>query len=294
MSDAFTTILIVGGTSGIGEGLARKYHTMGKRVIVTGRRLERLQALEQELPGLSIMQLDLLDLPNLPNQVNTLFTTYPTINAIFLSAGIQQHLTFTEPDTTKSTALDDRIITEITTNLTGPILFARALMTHLLAFPSGSAIGQEQEQGQSSSSRPRASIFFITSGLAFVPVRIFPLYSATKAGMHAFALALRAQMREAGAAVDVVEIVPPYVDTGLNTAHREVSERFVGKGVQGMAVEEFVDGVVEGLERREREGVELGDKHEGRAVVAVGGAKVAADKWVEAFGPVVRMFGGDV
>ncbi|KAK2738219.1 hypothetical protein FQN55_000633 [Onygenales sp. PD_40] len=291
MSDAFTTILIVGGTSGIGEGLARKYHTMGKQVIVTGRCLERLQVLEQELPGLGTMQLDLLDLPNLPNQVNTLFTTYPTINAIFLSAGIQQHLKFTEPETTNSTALDGRIMTEINTNLTGPILFARALMPHLLT------IGQGQGQGESSS-RPRASIFFLTSGLAFVPVHIFPIYSATKAGMHAFALALRAQMREAGAAVDVVEIVPPYVDTGLDRAHREVSEKFVGKGVQGMAVEEFVDGVVEGLERREREreGIELGDscKREGRAVVAVGGAKVAADKWVEAFGPVVRMFGGDV
>lgn len=60
MSDKFDTILIVGGTSGIGEGIARRFHALGKTVIVTGRRQDRLDALEKELPGLSTQRVSTL------------------------------------------------------------------------------------------------------------------------------------------------------------------------------------------------------------------------------------------
>lgn len=52
MSERINTVLIVGGTSGIGEAFARRFHDLGKKVIITGRNQEKLMALAQELPGL--------------------------------------------------------------------------------------------------------------------------------------------------------------------------------------------------------------------------------------------------
>ena len=56
MTSNFKTILIIGATSGIGEGFARRFHGMGKKVIATGRRAEKLSALAKELPGLETRQ----------------------------------------------------------------------------------------------------------------------------------------------------------------------------------------------------------------------------------------------
>ena len=59
MSDKFETILIIGATSGLGEGLARRFNAEGKKVIITGRRQDRLNSLVQEMPGLSAQQVSL-------------------------------------------------------------------------------------------------------------------------------------------------------------------------------------------------------------------------------------------
>lgn len=56
MTSKMNTILIVGATSGIGEQFARRFHGLGKKVIVTGRRADRLSALENELSGIEIRQ----------------------------------------------------------------------------------------------------------------------------------------------------------------------------------------------------------------------------------------------
>jgi uncharacterized oxidoreductase len=56
MSAKFKTILILGATSGLGEAFARHFHAQGKKAIAAGRRVERLQALKEELKGLEIAQ----------------------------------------------------------------------------------------------------------------------------------------------------------------------------------------------------------------------------------------------
>ena len=56
MSARISTILIIGGTSGLGEGFARRFHALNKNVIITGRRIDRLESLKKELPSLATYQ----------------------------------------------------------------------------------------------------------------------------------------------------------------------------------------------------------------------------------------------
>lgn len=56
MSSLMTKVLIVGATSGIGEGFARHLHAKGKHIATSGRRQGRLDALQSDMPGLETMQ----------------------------------------------------------------------------------------------------------------------------------------------------------------------------------------------------------------------------------------------
>ena len=76
-------ILIIGGTSGIGEALARRFHRMGKTVIVTGRRKEKLDELKAGVHGLKTYAFDMTDLRSIPTHVEELFTTYPDIDTVW-------------------------------------------------------------------------------------------------------------------------------------------------------------------------------------------------------------------
>jgi uncharacterized oxidoreductase len=82
----------------------------------------------------------------------------------------------------------------IETNLLAPIRLTAALLPQLRK-------------------QPRATVLNVSSGLAFMTMACTPTYSATKAALHAFSDALRHQLKDTG--VDVIEIVPPYVQTGL-------------------------------------------------------------------------------
>jgi uncharacterized oxidoreductase len=120
-----------------------------------------------------------------------LVADFPALDAVLLNAGIM--------------VAEDQIdlaIAEATvaTNLLGPIRLTHALLPHLLAQKS-------------------ATILTVSSGLAFVPLAATPTYSATKAAIHGWSLAMREQLK--GTAVDVVEIVPPGVQTDLMPGHAD-------------------------------------------------------------------------
>lgn len=65
MASRMNTILIVGATNGIGEAIARRFHAMGKKVIITGRRQEKLDTMKKELNGLETRQVGSHSLPAL-------------------------------------------------------------------------------------------------------------------------------------------------------------------------------------------------------------------------------------
>lgn len=195
------TILITGGGSGIGQALARRFHDAGNTVIVAGRRRE---ALEETIAGNSNMhgiELDVTSAAGIEDFARRLLAEHPDVNVIINNAGIMRnealdrHRDLTDAEAT------------ITTNLLGPIRLINALIDHLI-------------------SRPDAAIVNVSSGLAFVPLVAAPTYNATKAAIHSYTVSLRHALR---GRVEVIELVPPAVQTGL-TPGQETREGYLPLG----------------------------------------------------------------
>ena len=181
------TILITGGGSGIGRGLAQRWHDLGNRVVVTGRRRETLEDTIAGRPGMSAMTLDIDDDAAIEEFARELIERHPDLNVVVHNAGIMRYEDATGPrDLADAEAM-------VTTNLLGPIRLTNALIGHL-------------------SAQSDAAIVNVTSGLAFVPWTKTPTYSATKAALHSYTLALREAL---AGKVEVIELAPPAVQTEL-------------------------------------------------------------------------------
>jgi uncharacterized oxidoreductase len=177
------TILITGGGSGIGGGLAKAFHALGNRVIVAGRRREVL-----EKTGLDFIELDTRDRAAIASAAADLTRRFPELNVIVNNAGVQRRQDFT------GTIDEQGIADEIQTNIMGVIGMTVEFLPHL--------------KTQSS-----AAIVNVSSGLAFIPMARFPVYCATKAFVHSFTMSLRHQLR--ATSVRMIELAPPWVATDL-------------------------------------------------------------------------------
>ena len=187
MQNSGNTILLTGGTSGIGLALAQRFHTAGNTVIITGRRAALLDQITADHPGMIGHPLDVADAEAVRAFSARIAADHPALNVVIHNAGIMvaEDVTGDFLDTAEAT---------VVTNLLGPIRLTAALMPHLLE-------------------QPRATIMTVSSGLAFVPLVRTPTYSATKAAIHSWSQSLRAQLRDTG--VEVLELAPPAVQTDL-------------------------------------------------------------------------------
>ncbi len=181
------TILITGGGSGIGRGLAEAFHKEGNHVIIAGRRQQLLDEVVAANPGMSAEVLDINSAEAIKTFAADLITRYPGLNAVLHNAGVMKN------EDVKQGSTDEAEAT-IATNLLGPIRLNAALLPHLLQQPS-------------------ATVMTVTSGLAYVPLSMTPTYCATKAAIHSYTQSLRFQLQDTG--VQVIEIIPPYVQTEL-------------------------------------------------------------------------------
>jgi uncharacterized oxidoreductase len=189
MNPTGNTILITGGGSGIGRGLAEALHKLGNTVIIAGRRQRALDEVTAANPGMLALQLD-VDSPEAVKAVAaTVAERFPGLNVLVNNAGIMraENLLADEPDLADAEAT-------VTTNLLGPIRLTSALLPLL------------RQQSQ-------ATIINVSSGLAFLPLALTPTYSATKAAIHSYSESLRYQLRDTS--IEVLELAPPYVQTDL-------------------------------------------------------------------------------
>lgn len=182
------TIFITGGTSGIGRGLAERFHQFGNQVIISGRRQALLESVTAANPGMDYVVLDVTDAQSIQAAAQEVLSRYPALNVVINNAGIM-------PFDNAAGALDDaQAVTLLNTNLLGPVRVSAAFIGHL-----------KQQQD--------AVMIYNSSILAFLPLATNALYSATKAAIHSWVLSQRFLLRESG--VQVIEISPPWVDTDL-------------------------------------------------------------------------------
>ncbi|MFZ0618132.1 MAG: SDR family oxidoreductase [Candidatus Acidiferrales bacterium] len=183
------TILITGGGSGVGRGLAEAFHALGNQVIIAGRRQQALDETTAASPGVKSATLDIEDAANIRAFAARLASGFPALNVLINNAGIMraEKLNSQQADLTDAQAI-------VATNLLGPIRLTAALLPLLRK-------------------QPHAAIMNVSSGLAFVPFAVTPTYCATKAAIHSYTQAMRYQFK--GTSIEVLELVPPYVQTDL-------------------------------------------------------------------------------
>jgi uncharacterized oxidoreductase len=198
------TVLVTGGGTGIGRGLAEAFHRSGNKVVIVGRRVELLKKVAEANPGIEYLPLDQGDAGAIRRFAIELKDHHPDINVLVNNAGIQrvEDITSGGPGTAELT---------LAINLLGPIRLTSAVLHQLLG-------------------KPHAAILNVTSALAFIPSALTPTYCASKAALHSYTQSLRYQLRDT--TVQVIEIIPPHVQTALQ------GER--GFDPRGMPLEDYI------------------------------------------------------
>ncbi len=211
------TILVTGGSTGIGYALAESFLATGNEVIICARREERLLEAQKKHPELKIKVCDVAEEADRKSLVEWITNKFPKLNILVNNAGIQRDVDFTK-------GIDEFLAgeNEIKINLEAPIILSGMLIPHLAG-------------------KKEAAIVNVSSGLGFIPAARMPVYSATKAALHAYSMALRHQLSKIG--IKVFEVVPPAVDTELNPEGRASR----GNYKAGLTSEEFVAAVMKGL-----------------------------------------------
>ncbi len=183
------TILITGGTSGIGRGLAEAFHSLGNHVVIAGRRQALIDEITAAHPGMHGLLVDMQDPRAIARLTEDVQSRFPDLDVLVNNAGISR-LEAWDGD-----AIDiDTTLSVIETNIVGVLRLTAALLPTL---------------GRQAS----ATIITTTSGLAFVPRFNYPTYCASKAFLHSWLQSLRHQLRHKP--IDVIELPPPYVQTEL-------------------------------------------------------------------------------
>ncbi|XEC94810.1 SDR family oxidoreductase [Paenibacillus tarimensis] len=213
------TILITGGTSGIGFELASQLLHIGNTVIITGRDQSKLDLAKKKLPNVHTFQCDVSDPQAISDLYEKVIRQFPELNFLINNAGVMRKLNFHSKDVD----LEDTS-SEIEINLSGSIRMVNQFLSHL-------------------KTKKSAAIMNVSSGLAFVPFPAFPVYCATKAGVHSFTQSLRMQLKNSN--IKVFELAPPAIKTPLI----EVLDSDEIKAVKPMDAGKMVRYAIKGLEK---------------------------------------------
>ncbi len=206
------TVLVTGGSVGIGLGLAKKFLDLGNEVIITGRSQDKLDAAVKQQPKLKAIRSDAADVAAVTALAKELKDKFPKLNVLFNNAGVMSYRNLARGEDLGA------LTSEIDINLAGPIRLISVLVDQLVA--------------------QKGTIINVSSGLAFAPLPPAPIYCATKAALHSYTISLRHQLDEQG--VEVIELMPPAVKTDLSA---------IADGVKYITTDELVDATIKALER---------------------------------------------
>lgn len=228
MELANRTVLVTGGTSGIGLGIAEVFQQHKSKVIVCGRDGKQLSSVEARFPDITALACDLGDAKQRKNLAADVLRGFPDLDILVNNAGIQRYIDLKKGFEELKSGED-----EITINFVSPVELTSLFIKHLVKMPS-------------------AAIINVSSGLGFMPMLDTPIYNATKAAVHTYTLVLRQQLKDTS--VRVFEIVPPMVNTNLNKSGRETADT----KFRGISVTEYMPTIINGL-RNDIETIFYGD-----------------------------------
>jgi uncharacterized oxidoreductase len=212
------TVLVTGGTSGIGLGIAEAFKKSKSRVIVCGRNKKKLSAVKEKFPDIEAIPCDIGDAGQRKELAGEVLRRFPDLDVLVNNAGIQRYIDLKKGYNELKSGED-----EIAINFVSTVELTALFIGHLLK-------------------RPSAAIINVSSGLGLMPMLNTPVYSATKAAIHTYTLVLRQQL--IGTSVKVIEVVPPMVDTDLNKEGRDA----VHIKFRGISLSEYIPTVLKGLE----------------------------------------------
>jgi len=189
MNTTNNTVLITGGSAGIGFELARLFSEQGSQVIITGRDEQRLKTAVSKLKNTKAIVSDVSDDSQVDALVEQLNREYPSLNIVINNAGKAYYYELgNEGDVAKKAA------EEMQTNYIAPILLTDKLLPLL----------KKQKE---------AAVVNVTSIVAFAPGRRLATYAASKAALHAYTRTLRITLEKTAPNVRVFELMPPLVNT---------------------------------------------------------------------------------
>ncbi|MBK1441900.1 SDR family NAD(P)-dependent oxidoreductase [Parapedobacter sp. ISTM3] len=198
MNTTGNTILITGGSAGIGLAIAKQFAAQGNQIIITGRNRERLDQAIAEIANITAgqvnvvaIQSDVVDAADIGQLVNRVKQDYPQLNLLINNAGSAFAYSLGEDDTSRYAA------EEIRTNYLAVVRLTALLLPML-------------------KQQPEAAIVNVTSIVAFSPFIAVPTYSASKAALHVYTQMLREQLK--ASSVQVYELIPPLVNTAFSQA----------------------------------------------------------------------------
>ncbi|MCB0820348.1 MAG: SDR family NAD(P)-dependent oxidoreductase [Bacteroidetes bacterium] len=201
-------ILITGGGTGIGKGLAQLFHQLGNSVIICGRRKDVLKQVENELPGVISYSCDLLSENERESLMKKLETEHPDLNVLINNAGIQNWMKPEDSD------FFERAKMEIKINVEAPVHLTQLFLAY----------------------RKAKTVINVSSGLAFTQLSNVPVYCSTKAFLHSYTRSMRHLLKSGN--MEVIEIIPPALNTDLGG---------IGLHDSAPAVSDFIEAVYQGL-----------------------------------------------
>ena len=207
------TILITGGSAGIGLAFARKFVELGNDVIVTGRRQSKLDECKAANPKLHCIQSDVAKVADIKALAERVKREFPKLDFLMNNAGV-----FVNRNLSRPAADLDALMEEMDINVGGTIRTTSSFVDILTA--------------------NRGTILNVSSGLAYVPLPSAPIYCATKAAIHSYTTSLRFQLEASG--VRVIELLPPAVKTEL----ADIPE---GGDITVITTDVLVDATIKGL-----------------------------------------------
>lgn len=211
------TILITGGSSGIGLALAKTFYQLGNKVIIAARNIEKLNDVKTQFPEIEIFQCDLTKQTAIDELIIFIEQHHPNLNILFNNAAIQYNYDFLHEQN-----IINKVDYEVSANLTSTIKLCGLLLPTLLK-------------------NKNAAIINVSSGLAISPKKSAPVYCATKAAIHNFTKALRYQMEATD--LKVFEILPPIVETPMTE----------GRGKSKISAEQLVNEFIKDFKKNKEE-----------------------------------------